>query len=91
MADADELVRGFVLREFREECWGKLTREAHLATCPETQVLDCDARDGSYGCDTGCDYYRLEAQIGCPHGESVEYDYGSFGEISSLIWQLERE
>jgi hypothetical protein len=56
----------------------------HLRDCPETQVRDITGGDGTYGCDTGCEYVQLEATAWCPHSEPVSFEYGSFG----TMWML---
>lgn len=87
MTDADDLVNRYVLRWFREESMGHLP---HLRECPDLTVTNADARDGSYGCETGCDYVRFEAVITCPHGEREEVEWGQFGELASILEDLER-
>jgi hypothetical protein len=80
----DELVERYILLKFRED------GTDHLETCPDARVTEADARNGSYGCDTGCEYVRFEAVITCPHGESEEFEYGEFGELYSLLEDLEK-
>lgn len=82
---ADRLLSAYVLRQYRDEYKG------HLAGCTEASVLEFDSRDGSYGCDTGCEYLSLQARIGCPHEDPVYYEYGEFGDIAFLVEQLIRE
>lgn len=92
MNRADELVARYILRVYREQhARVDGTPTTHLAGCAEAQVTDPDAQNGTYGCDTGCDYYTLTATISCPHGETEDYEYGDFGEIAYLIEDLERE
>jgi hypothetical protein len=93
--NADELLSKYILQEFRDEygggCWGvDDSRPYHLAHCEQAHAGDCDASDGTYGCETGCDWVTLTAAISCPHGEPYEYEYGSFGTIDSIIWEMER-
>lgn len=89
---ADELVARYILRMYRENRCNSLgDPTTHLAGCMDAVVTDPDAQGGTYGCDTGCDYYTLTATISCPHGESEDYEYGDFGEISYLIEDLEKE
>lgn len=52
---------------------------------------DPDAYNGSYGCDTGCDYARFEAVITCPHGEREQFEWGDFGEIGRILEEFEEE
>jgi hypothetical protein len=82
---SDALLRSYVLRRYREE------RSTHLASCPSTRVTEFDASDGSYGCDTGCEYVRLEATIACVHGAAEEFTWGTFGELAYLIEDVEKE
>jgi hypothetical protein len=97
----DEKVGRLILRMFRSDTAATLrplgigrpadsTPEGHLALCEEATVLDPDASDGTYGCDTGCDYVTLEAQIACPHvAAPVEYEYGDFGTMAMLLDDLD--
>lgn len=78
---ADAKVAAWVLREFRDA----MHHVGHLATCEQTAVRFVEGNDGMYGCDTGCDYARLEATLTCPHGESQEFEYGQFGELADLL------
>lgn len=86
MEDADAKVAAYVLKAFRSEY-----NTHHLATCPDVKVEHPEMNNGMYGCDTGCDYARLEADLSCPHGERYyDYEYGTFGQIDSLIEELDR-
>jgi len=89
---ANDLLLGFVLEQFQEEEEPGARSPAwlHLAACPTARVSELDARDGSYGCDTGCDWLSLTAVItcDCDTGQVLEYEYGEFGEIASLIASL---
>lgn len=87
MSDADEKVARYILEQFARDAETK--PELHLAGCTTTTVVDADARDGQYGCDTGCDYYRLSAVITCSHDYRVEFDYGDFGEIGWILEDME--
>jgi len=96
-ADADALVSRYILRKFREETLNSLlspisfsrdrVSEAakHLVDCPGLRVLEQEAMDSMYGCDTGCDYARLEATVGCSHGFSEDYEYGEFGDMADML------
>ena len=88
---SDELLADFVLRRYRHENGvpprGRDMQPSHLATCPSTCVVDLDARNGTYGCDTGCEYYRLEATLHCDH-EETDFEFGDFGELADLIEDL---
>jgi hypothetical protein len=88
--NADELVRGYVLELLRGragELGGGVAVE-HPRTCPEVVVVESEATDGCYECDTGCEYVRLEALVRCPHGE-WHFTWGNFGELAWIIEELE--
>lgn len=91
MKTADELLADYILDAYRKEHSHYATREPmnHLADCDEVTITHPVGEDGVYGCDTGCSYYRLSANLTCPHGESEEYEYGDFGEIGDIIAELE--
>jgi hypothetical protein len=80
---ADDLLRNHVIAKYRE------SYNNHLAQCIGLTVAELDANDSTYGCDTGCEYVRLESVLTCPHGERVDYDWGDFGELAWLIEELE--
>lgn len=42
-------------------------------------IVDIDMYNGTYGCDTGCDYVRFE--VHCPHCHRMIYQTGTFGEF----------
>lgn len=81
------LVTRWVLKRYREAHG----RNGHLRDCSDAVATDVEGGDGTYGCDTGCEYVRLEATISCPHGERDEYDYGDFGELAWILEDLEAE
>lgn len=83
MADADELVGAWLTRKFRNE-----GQDEHLRGCPDL-AIDWDGGDGTYGCDTGCEYVRLEAALTCPHGHREEFEYGNWGYMSEILRELE--
>lgn len=90
---ADEKVAAYVLREYKA-LWHSPGRSAeawrHLKQCPEATVSHAEGNDGMYGCDTGCEYARLEATISCPHGfVDEEFEYGAFGELADLLADLD--
>lgn len=84
---AAALLARWVLGQYRDQPAG--SGNQHLRACPQAVATDVDGGDGAYGCDTGCDYVRLEAVISCPHGERDEYEYGDFGELAWIIEDLE--
>lgn len=84
---ANELVARYIIDHYRQE---PSRRGEHLVSCPDITVEDADARNGSYGCDTGCEYVRFEAVLTCPHGERVEHEFGEFGELAWILEDLEK-
>lgn len=92
MSDVDEKVERLILAMFVEESkdspdW---SHEGHLMRCPSLRVKDAGGRDGVYGCGTGCEYVRLTATLVCGHeGFKSEFDYGSFGDLATLLEDLE--
>jgi hypothetical protein len=82
------LLGRYIMRRYKDRDGGD---NAHLKSCPESALIEHDAKDTRYGCDTGCEYMRFEAVITCPHDEREEYDWGDFGELEFLISDLERE
>lgn len=96
MSNADELVRRSILRKYREQIsrmgdsgWA-YRASPHLATCPDIDVIDPDALDGR--CSEGtCPRAELIATLRCPHGEEIDYEWGTFGDLNNLIALLERE
>ena len=52
-------------------------------------VLDIEMFNGSYGCDTGCDYVRFE--VDCPHCHKMVYQTGDFGEFDDTDEEEYRE
>jgi hypothetical protein len=91
----DDLVREMVLARLRSNggSGGIFDRDEiaqHMTACPDVTVKDFVASDGTYGCETGCEYARLEAVLSCPHHENVEYEYGEWGELADMIEEMER-
>lgn len=80
----EALLRAHVADTYRKDNAG-----SHLARCPDLIVAEVDAYNSTYGCDTGCEYVRMEAVLTCPHGERVEYEWGDFGELATVIEDLE--
>lgn len=92
MSTADELLARYVLRGYREKntpAFG--APPPHLVSCEEATAKHVEAEDGTYGCETGCEYVRLTAMVECPHGESVEFEYGDFGDIAGIIEEMEAD
>lgn len=90
MNEADERVNRLILRRYRAQADG-VERPRHIHRCPEVYVADGDAEDGTYGCDTGCEYVRLEATLRCPHGEEDQIHWGDFGQLADLLDELDDE
>ncbi len=81
---ANDRVATYILEQFRGEKYTTATAQ-HLYRCDSIRVIDPDAQDGDYGCDTGCDYTRFTATIACDHGQQVDYEYGEFGMLSDIL------
>lgn len=88
MTDADELVRRYVQRSFRQEC---KYSQPHLVECPDMIVVVDDAYDGEYGCDTGCEYVRFKATVSCPHQAPTEYEFGEFNDLADIVKDMQRD
>lgn len=83
---ADEKVAAWILRKYRDDGSANPKAWQHLKACPEATVSHTEGNDGMYGCDTGCEYARLEATISCPHGfVDEEFEYGEFGELADIL------
>ncbi len=85
-ADVNALVRRWLLSQYRQEQPGK-----HLSDCLDTDVVDASGEDGAYGCDTGCEYVRLSAFLACSHGDRDDYEYGTFGDLATILEDLIEE
>jgi hypothetical protein len=83
--DADAKVAALVKWKAREDA-----ESLHLRECPDLTVEHPDAYNGTYGCDTGCEYARLEADLSCPHGERETFEYGEFGDIADLLREMSK-
>jgi hypothetical protein len=87
MTDRNErveaLLTAWVLDRYRDAETG------HLAECPDATVVERDVYDSIYGCDTGCEYLRVEARITCPHHQAVDWEDGDFAELADVIKDLE--
>lgn len=81
----DKKVAALVTRKAREDA-----SDPHLRRCPDLIVEHPDASDGEYGCDSGCEYAELTADISCPHGHSETFRYGEFGQIADLVEEMDR-
>lgn len=85
-----ELLRAWIMGEWRRRYPVGSRMEGHLSTCPDVQI-EFDAFDGDYGCDcpSPCQYVRCEAELSCPHGVEREFDFGEFGLLAELLQDLE--
>lgn len=81
---ANERVADYIMRQLRGEPGDSPTAQ-HLANCDSARVTNPDAQDGTYGCDTGCDYTTFTATIACGHGQQMDYEYGEFGMLSDIL------
>lgn len=92
--DADALFERTILRKLRNDeldGWPSDDPERHLRTCPAAAVEAVEGTNGTYGCDTGCEFARLEAVVRCPHGVRADVEYGQFGMLADLIADMEAE
>jgi hypothetical protein len=85
---ANELLRIFIARKFREQ-----HPEHHLSHCHHAMIFTFESADQSYGCASGCDYASLDAVIGCDcfSSEPMHFTYGEFGDLASLVSSLEED
>lgn len=88
-SDADAKVSRYVVGQFRSGHNGSKA-EQHLAECPTTRAQSCEMSNGTYGCETGCEYALLEAVMICDDGISADYEYGTFGDIADILADIER-
>ena len=79
------LLKAWLLARYREAG----DSERHLRICPETVVVDHEVTDGTYGCDTGCEFLRWSVTVQCPHHERHEVNDGEFGDMRTVITGLE--
>lgn len=87
----DALIAWWIRRKFNGEGFDVGSSAQHLQECNFSALLHPEGTDGTYGCDTGCEYVRLTATFSCPHGEEYEYEYGTFGELSWILEDIEDE
>ena len=58
----------------------------HLSSCPDLQVKRTVAYDSMYGCETGCDYLKVEGVAWCPHKpQQVEFEVGDLGNSFDIL------
>lgn len=93
--DADAALNEYIRRMIvnREDVydWSLDTNSQHLEYCPDIVVTAGEGHDGSYGCETGCPYLNIEAEVTCPHMEgSATFDYSGFGDMDSVFFDLDR-
>lgn len=63
----------------------------HMRSCADVKVLSPEGWNGTYGCDTGCDYARIAALISCPHrSEWLGVEYGWFGDMADIYDELDK-
>ena len=65
------------------------TSPHHLRGCATLRVVSFEGSDGTYGCDTGCEYLRIEGRAACDHFEGVEFTVGEFGELEYWLKGLQ--
>jgi len=89
--EADRKAAIWILRDF----WGNVSlRErteepyAHLLNCEDITVGPWSS-DTSIACASGCDHIELIAEILCPHGSSVKWTYGTWGDLADILYYME--
>ena len=61
----------------------------HLRQCGSLRVTSFEGSDGVYGCETGCDYWRVEGRVVCDHyPDGAEFSVGDFGELEYWLEDL---
>jgi len=91
---ADDKVTRMVAQMYREQTLfdpAALDYQLHLASCDTMRAENAEAINGSYGCESGCEYMDLEALIkcDCPTIADEEYTYGTFGDTYWLLGHLD--
>lgn len=81
-ADVNELVRRYILRQYRREC-----PDSHLATCPATVVEDAEATPARFY-DTGVEGIEFTATLRCSH-KTEDYEYGELGDLPDILKELD--
>lgn len=86
--NADRLVEKYILQRFRND-------HMEHGACPGLHVVEHDTEDGSYGCETGCEYVRFSAAVACAAPceapAPVHFAYGEFGNLADIIETLTAE
>lgn len=91
----DEKVNRLIVMIFKDEhrSWPDVANGmiSHMVNCDSLQVENADTSDGTYGCDTGCEYVELDATLTCCQGENrYVFNYSNFGSMWSLLDDLDR-
>jgi hypothetical protein len=89
----DELLAEWLRRDLRADEGARIAAlpdiREHLRACPQMVVVDATGSNGTYGCDTGCDYMTLTAEVSCPHHPGpFDVTYGTFGELDQMVEEL---
>jgi hypothetical protein len=84
---ANKAVKEYVLKEYRRSEYWQRERK-HLQDCEDASIELLSASDGAYGCDTGCEYFRIDTVISCIHGYREEYEHGDFGDLLNEFPEL---
>jgi hypothetical protein len=65
-------------------------KASHLRGCATLRVTSFEGTDGQYGCDTGCEYWRLEGHVACDHdSQGADFSVGDFGDLEMLLEDLQ--
>ena len=82
---ADELLNSFVLHQYKRD---RNAPNRHLVECPEAIASNASGEDSRCGEGT-CEMLNVWADISCPHGESVHYEWDDFGSFAELYDHLD--
>jgi hypothetical protein len=101
--DADRVVAAWVIDQLREWrgylddhpslSWQHTPEQRqqsdHMRQCATLRVTGFEGYDGLYGCDTGCEYIRLDGRVACDHYPAgAEFEVGEFGELKYWLQDL---
>lgn len=87
MNQFDRLVADYILNNIQYFKF-EPDHSGHILNC-NYAVTDLEGGDGYYGCETGCEYYRLTATVRCACGIESTIEYGDFGQLANIIDELD--
>lgn len=90
-ATLNEYIRRMIVSGEDPLDWSLDQESRHLEQCPEIVVTAGEGHDGVYGCDTGCEYLRIEAKVTCPHvGVSATFEYSGFNSMDLVFYEMDQ-